>query len=179
VRQNLPRKERGGASRRIFFMRKAIAASFLLVLAAACASTDTTTVGSANLKIAKPEILLVQTSNVPTVARFTDGALSIHYAVRVENRASEPITLKRISIQSVSEGAYYVAPESKPFDVKIEPSTRQEVEMWVPAQPGRSLVGVNGPVTLRVTCDFDSPAGVFQEIVMRRVNERADITGAQ
>ena len=155
-------------------MRNAIAALAVLLIIAGCSSSAGT-----STKLAKPEILIAQTNELPSAARFTDGALSIHYAVRVENRAAEPITLKRVTVQSVSEGAYHVAPDSKPFAVTIEPAQRQEVELWVSATPGRSLVGNNGPVTLRVTCDFDSANGPFQQVVMRRVNERTDITGTR
>lgn len=152
---------------------RAALAALLILVAAGCSSSSSSTGGD------KAEILIAQTNNLPAAARFTDGALSIHYAVRVENRAAEPITLKRVNVQSVSEGAYHVAPQSKPYDAAIAPGQRQEVELWVSATPGRSVVGNNGPVSLRVTCEFESASGKFQQVVMRRVNERADITGAQ
>jgi hypothetical protein len=100
--------------------------------------------------------------------------------MRVENRALEPITLKQVTVQSVSEGAYYVAPTSKPYDLAINAQQRQEVEFWVSARPAGSIVGANGPVTLRVTCNFETAAGTpFQHIAMQRVNERASISGDQ
>lgn len=169
-------------------MRKAIAASVVLLLVAGCSSgsgTSTAPQTGANessAKIArrdKPEILLVQTSSLPVAARHTDGMLTVHYAMRVENRAVEQITLRRVTVQSVSEGAYYVEPTSKPYNLAIEPKQKQEVEFWVAARPAGSIVGANGPVTLRVTCEFDSASGRFQHIVMQRVNERAAITGVQ
>jgi hypothetical protein len=157
-------------------MRNAIAAVVLFVVAAGCASGggDTSSTPST-----RPEILLVQTSELPPAARFTDGALTVHYALRVENRAGAPITLRQVTLQSISEGAYNVSPTSKPFDVTIGPAQREEIEMWVTASPGRSLVGANGPVTMRVTCNFDSANGKFQEIAVRRVNERTGINGVR
>lgn len=153
-------------------MRKTLAASVVLVVLAACSS------GAGNT-YPKPVIQLVQTSSMPTAARHTDGALTIHYAMRVENRAAETLTLRQVTVQSVSEGAYYVAPTSKPYDVAVSPGAKEDVELWVSAQPAGSIVGANGPVTLRVTCLFDSPAGTFQQIVMQRVNERTAINGQQ
>ena len=159
-------------------MRKAIAASVVLVLVAGC-STGSSGASASRAKIAEPEILLVQTSNVPIAARHSDGMLSIHYALRVENRAEETIKLRQVTVQSVSEGAYTVSPTSRPFDVAIEAKQKEEVAFWVAASPSGSIVGANGPVMLRVTCQFESPEGKFQHVVMRRVNERASITGAQ
>lgn len=158
-------------------MRKTIAASVVLVLAVACSTGSGTSSNAA--KIAMPEIQLVQTSGVPIAARHTDGGISIQYAMRVENRAAEPIKLQRVTVQSVSEGAYYVSPTSRPFDVAIEPEQKEDVQFWVAATPGGSIVGANGPVTMRVTLQFDSPSGKFQQIVMRTVNDRTSITGLQ
>ena len=161
-------------------MRKAIAASVVLLLVAGCSSGSGASRSNASrVKLAEPEILLVQTNNVPIAARHSDGMLSIHYALRVENRAEETIKLRQVTVQSVSEGAYYVSPTSRPFDVAIEPKQKEEVEFWVPAKPAGTIVGANGPVMLRVTCQFESPEGKFQHIVTRLVNERTAITGAQ
>ncbi len=159
-------------------MRKAIAASVVLVIVAGC-SSGSSGASSSSARIAKPKILLVQTSGVPIAARHSDGMLSIRYAMRVENRAEETIKLRRVTVQSISEGAYYVDSTSRPFDLAIEPKQKGEVEFWAAARPAGSIIGANGPVTLRVTCQFDSPGGKFQHIVMQLVNERTAITGAQ
>lgn len=158
-------------------MRKAIAASVLLVIVAGCSSGSGSS--ASRPKLAEPEILLVQTNNVPIAARHSDGPLSIHYALRVENRAEQPIKLRRVTVQSVSEGAYFVGPTSRPFDVAIEPKQKEEVAFWVAARPGGTIVGANGPVMLRVTCQFESPEGKFQHVVTRLVNDRTAISGAQ
>lgn len=155
-------------------MRKLIFAS-LAALTLACASGGSST----DANVTRPDVQIAQLNGLPAAARNITGGVSINYAVRVRNHADQPITLKRVSVQSMNEGAYNVAPTSRPFDVRINPEQFQDVEFWVPAQTGRSLVGGNGPVTLRVTCEFDSAAGRFQEIVVRTVNDRASINGEQ
>jgi hypothetical protein len=156
-------------------MRKLIAASSLLLVFAACASQR----DNATAQLAKPQIDLVQTSGVPTAARHVQGGMNIHYAARIANRAAEPITLKRITVQSMSEGAYNVGPHSVPFNVEIGPDNYHDVEFWAPARTGQSIVGADGPVMLRVTAEFDSPVGKFQEVLTRVVNERASGSGNQ
>lgn len=153
-------------------MRQFLAASLLLL--AACGTSR----GNA-AKTIKPEIQIVQTSSVPQVARFEQGPLNVRYAVRVTNPSAETITLKRVTVQSMSEGAYHVGPHSTPFNVVIAPDQHQDVAISAPARTGMSLVGANGPVSLRVTAEFDSAAGKFQHIVTRVVNDRATITGEQ
>jgi hypothetical protein len=68
-------------------------------------------------------------------------------------------------------GAYAVESTGRPFDTKILPEEFQVVEMWVPANiSSATIMGANGPVTLRATLQFDSPVGQFQEIVVQQVN---------
>ncbi|HEV7767332.1 MAG TPA: hypothetical protein VGQ76_20185 [Thermoanaerobaculia bacterium] len=160
-------------------MRKVITAFVVIAAVAGCSSTSSSDPKMKKVKLAKPEILFVQTSDIPLAARFADGGLTIHYAMRVQNKAIESITLKRVTVQTVSEGAYHVSPTSKPYSVSIAAAQDEDFDFWVSATPGRSLVGLNGPVTLRVTTEFESSQGTFQHIVMRRVNERTSIMGQQ
>ncbi|HEX2062235.1 MAG TPA: hypothetical protein VHK90_15970 [Thermoanaerobaculia bacterium] len=155
-------------------MRKLLAVS-LLFLAAACGSQRT----NATRHIAKPGIQILQMNGVPPAARHVQGGLNIQYGVRVTNHSDETIKLRRVTVQSMSEGAYHVGPHSVAYDLTVPPHQAQDVQFWAPAQTGRSLVGANGPVTLRVTCEFDSQYGRFQEIVTRVVNDRTSITGEQ
>lgn len=152
-------------------MRQFLAASLLLL--AACGT------GRGNAKHIEPQIQIVQTSSVPQVARHESGPLNVRYTVRVTNPSAESITLKRITVQSMSEGAYHVGPYGTPYNVVIAPEQHQDVEISAPARTGLSLVGANGPVSLRVTAEFDSSFGTFQHIVTRVVNDRTAITGEQ
>ncbi|MFP5245538.1 MAG: hypothetical protein ACLGH0_02505 [Thermoanaerobaculia bacterium] len=158
-------------------MRKIAASLSLLLVTAACASQSAST-GSDNVNLSKPEIRIVQTSSVPGAARFSQGPLQVRYTVRVDNTSGEPITLKRITVQSQSEGAYHIQ-ATLPYDVVVAPGGTQDVEFWGNARTGQSLVGANGPVMVRVTAEFDSAVGKFQHIVNRVVNERTSIAGDQ
>ncbi len=147
-------------------MRKLLGAA--LLLAAACTSSRATA------PVTSPEIRIAQTTGVPAAARHIAGPITVRYGVRIANRATEPITLKQISVQSVSSGAYDVRPQSKPFNEVIAPNTSKTVEMWVNgniADP--TILGANGPVSLRLLVHFDSPKGEFDEVVVQPVNALA------
>ncbi|HYH06620.1 MAG TPA: hypothetical protein VEK11_06095 [Thermoanaerobaculia bacterium] len=151
-------------------MRKLLAASLLLL--AACASQ-----GKAS-RASIAGIQIIQTSEVPAAARYVQGGVNVQYAVRVTNLVDEPLTLRRVTVQSLGEGAYHVQ-HSMSYEIPVGPAQEQDVQFWAPAQTGRSLVGANGPVTVRVTAEFDSKRGRVQEIVTRVVNDRTAITGEQ
>jgi hypothetical protein len=147
-------------------MRKAIVVS-LLFFAAACAHR------TATAPMALPEVTIVQTSGVGLAAHNVTGPISVRYAVRVQNAASQPITLKRIQAQSLGAGAYTLGSTSKPFNVTIAPESHQDVELWASAIIDQATInGANGPVTLRLILFFDSPLGPFQDVVVQQVNDR-------
>jgi hypothetical protein len=152
-------------------MRKVFAVLAVLLTAACASMKSDSGLGNAKVDVARPDIRIMQLSSVPAAARHVEGNLPVHYKMRVSNRSAEPITLKQVSVQSMGYGAYIVDTTSRPFKTRIEPDQFQEVEFWVPARVDEaSIVGANGPVTLRATLQFDSPVGQFQQIVVQQVN---------
>jgi hypothetical protein len=150
-----------------------------LVLAAAvagCASSQSGSgLGHTKVNIIEPEVTFIQTSLVAQVARDMTGNIPVRYQVRVANKSGEPITLTRIDVQSVGEGAYSLRPQSHPFKKVIGPDQFELVDFWVPAfisdEFGPTVYGANGPVTLRSVAHFDSPVGQFDHITVQQVHE--------
>ncbi len=144
-------------------MRKLLVLPLLLIAVTACATRKAPATGL------RPEVVITQVSGVPPVARFTTGAMSVRYRVRVMNKAKEPITLQRINIDSLGIGAYVVS-HSAPFDVSIDPSRSREVDFWAPTERSENVSGANGPVTLRVVASFNAPGGRFEDVTVQNVS---------
>ncbi|MGZ5493630.1 MAG: hypothetical protein ACXW3E_09185 [Thermoanaerobaculia bacterium] len=160
-------------------MRKSAVAVIVLLLAACSSMKSDSGLGATKVNIAKPEMQIRQLSTVAVAARYVEGGLPIQYALKVLNHAGEPITLKQVTVSSMGYGAYDVPQTSRPFSAVIQPEQTQVVDFWVPANVENvSLVGANGPVTLRVVAYFDSPVGQFQEIVVQQVNANTGIDGS-
>ncbi|HKR66280.1 MAG TPA: hypothetical protein VJZ00_21305 [Thermoanaerobaculia bacterium] len=146
-------------------MKNVVAVSFLFL--AACAHHG------AKAPVTLPEVTVVQTSGVSIAARDVTGPIPVRYAVRVRNQADQPITLKRIQAQSIGAGAYTLPSTSRPFNAVIEPAGQQDVQFWASAVVEyNTITGANGPVTLRLILNFDSPLGSFQDVVVQEVNDR-------
>lgn len=148
-----------------------LVAPLLLLTVVSCSSMKSDSgLGNAKVKLTRPEIALTQLSVVPSAARHVDGGLPIQYRLRVANRAGEPITLKQVTLQTMGSGAYTVDPTSRPFAETIQPDQYTTVEFWVPAQAEDTIMGANGPVTVRAIAQFDSPQGQFTQTVVQQVN---------
>jgi hypothetical protein len=146
-------------------MNSRIACTTLILLLPACASTS---------KPAgpEPELLIQQVSNIPEAARYVTGRISVQYAMAVKNVTPAPLQLKRIDVQSIGYGAYSLAPMSLPFDVPIAPGETKVVQFWGNASIDTStIMGANGPVTLRAVAQFDSANGPVRTTVVQQVHE--------
>jgi hypothetical protein len=99
------------------------------------------------------------------------GAAPVNLRVLIQNRSAEPITLTRLQLESVTQGAYTVNESNNPFNVAIAPEQIGEVAFWVPTVVEDTIAGAQGPVTLRVVAYFDSPTGQFRKIFIRTVND--------
>lgn len=159
--------------------QSAMAVAVLLVFSACASMQSDSGLGATKVDIPKPELLIRQLSSVPAAARQVEGGLPVQYSLEVLNHAAQPITLKQVSVVSMGYGAYDIPSTSRPFKTIIQPEQSQVVDFWVSANIERSsLVGANGPVTLRVTAYFDSPDGQFQQIVVQQVNANTGIDGS-
>ncbi len=94
----------------------------------------------------------------------------MQYRVDVENRAGVPITIKRIDVVSLGSGAYNLRSNSASFNEQLNPGETRPVQFWAPASiDDPTILGANGPVTIRMTVYYDTPAGTQQTIVVQQV----------
>ena len=160
-------------------MKKSAVFVSLLVFASCASMQSDSGKGATNVNIPRPDLQIQQLSTVPTAAQHIEGGLPIQYALAVQNHAGGPITLKQVNVVSMGYGAYDVPSTSRPFKALIQSDQTQVVDFWVPANiKNTSLIGANGPVTLRVTAYFDSPDGQFQQIVVQQVNATTGVDGS-
>jgi hypothetical protein len=144
----------------------------LALLLLGCASAATQNAPPAN----EPEIHISQLSNVSDAARHISGGISVQYRVDVTNRAKEPITLRRVDLVSLGAGAYTLRPTSYPFDKMLVAGETTALQFWVPANiDDPTIVGANGPVSVRLTLQYDTPAGRTQSIVVQQVHAMAGV----
>jgi len=148
-------------------MNSRIACAALTLLVLACASSSPSKPAAP-----EPELLIQQISNIPEAARYVTGRISVQYAVAVKNVTPAALQLKRIDVQSIGYGAYTLAPTSLPFDVAIAPGETRVVQFWGAAFIDTStIMGANGPVTLRAVAQFDSANGPVRTTVVQQVHE--------
>lgn len=154
-------------------MRKqAIVVLLASALLTACATRS-------KVQVTRPEVELVQLVGPGDVA-MGSGPMQIQFGLRVANRASEPITLRRVELSSVGTGAYVLRREFHPFNQLIRPEQYEDVTFWARGYVfGRRFDPSREPVTVRAILYFDSPDGSFQQIVQKNLDQFGGPTRGQ
>lgn len=132
---------------------------------AGCSSID-----NAEVDLIPPEVGLRQLGGPGLAGSHVSGPLSVNLRLTVFNPSGETITLKRVDFSTVTQGAYTVSNVSRPFEKVIGPNQGIELDTWIPANAEESIVGNNGPVTMRVTAFFGSEVGQFRKVYTINVN---------
>ena len=151
---------------RIAAVKKRFSALTLALAIAGCAASAP--------DVVRPQIDLVQIY-APTDLGYARGhnSMTAEFAFRVINQAAQPITLRRVNIQSSGEGGYYLRREDKSFHHQLGPGQAVEDRIQARAYFRTTASGTasNEPVTLRATFYFESPGGSFRQIVIRNIGQ--------
>ena len=95
----------------------------------------------------------------------------IELLVDIFNESSEPITLKRLQLQSLTGGGFRFIPTSKAFNKVIPSGGVETFDLWVEIAAESPGVDVRSPSTVRGTALFDSPAGGFRHVFTSEIVE--------
>jgi len=138
----------------------------VLLLAACTSSIDS----KPPVGIIPPELEIRQLGGSGVAASQVSGPTPVNFRIQVFNPSSEDIELQRVEFQTVGYGAYTISNTSRPFDKPLPSNKTIEVDTWIGAFANDTIIGVNGPATLRVTAYFKSPFGVFKQVYTKEVN---------
>ncbi len=148
----------------------------LAVLVAAMLAIASFATAGENVQLIEPTLEIFQIGGLPGYASV-GGPVTVEYEIRVHNPSSEPITLTRVSLQSVSPvTSYALRSDSRPFDIIIEPDSVGIVtyRALVDAQGG--MIGSQTPVNLKGVAFFDSEVGGFAKAFTHQISSKGQRT---
>ena len=146
-------------------------AVLLILLAAAPILLTACSSGRSRVALTPPDVVVRQVGGLPLAARHVTGPISVNLLLDVMNKASEDIRLEQVRVETVGLGAYTIIPTSRPFDQRIAPNRVETVEMVLPATAESTIIGANGPVTIRGIAYFNSEFGKFQRVFTQQLND--------
>jgi len=118
----------------------------------------------------EPDVTLIQLSRVAEGTQYDTGPVTVQYAVEVKNTLTEPLQLRRVTVQSIGGGSYTLPSHSQAFNETIGPGETKRVAFWAPGYVAmQTVAGANGPVTLRGMLEFEAGSKKFQKVVVENL----------
>lgn len=154
---------------------KQLLASAACALLVACGSSGSGSAVPTAEKIGAvaPETELVQLIG-PEQLNWEAGQIEMKYALRITNRATEPITLRQIQIQTVGlEGPYSIPQSSYFFREAVTPGATRPVEFFAKAysEGNRYNIDAQSPVSVRIIAYFEAPQGNFRQAFITNLGQ--------
>jgi hypothetical protein len=107
------------------------------------------------------------------VNTFTfSGPVTVQFVLTASNTTSDPVTLTRIEIRTISSGAYSISPITTTLNVQLAPGQTQQsmISVWGYARGGRLYS--EEPVTIRGTGYLTGPKGAFVRLFTEYIAQR-------
>lgn len=139
-------------------MAKNLLALLALALAWSCSQ--------ARVNLLKPDIAIGQVP-IPVFLLERPGSISVTYQMQISNPSSEPVTLRRLDLQTVGSSPYALRRLPLLFNQLVRPNETVVVtfDAWGYARGGR--IGASEPVTVRGIAYFETPSGTVQRVFMQ------------
>lgn len=121
----------------------------------------------------EPETELIQLIG-PEQLNWEAGQIEMKYALRITNKASEPITLRQIQIQTVGlEGPYTIPQSSYFFREPVTAGVTRPVEFFAKAYSvgDRYRIDAQAPVSIRIIAYFEAPKGNFRQAFITNLGQ--------
>jgi hypothetical protein len=100
------------------------------------------------------------------------GPVTVQFVLTASNTTSDPVTLTRIEIRTVSSGAYSISPITTILNVQLAPGQTQQsmISVWGYARGGRLYS--EEPVTIRGIGYLTGPKGAFVRLFTEYIAQR-------
>jgi hypothetical protein len=150
-------------------MRQFLAVLAATVLMTACASSSSTraTPGAPDVQVS-----LAQAGIGSNGSLYPSGPINVLYQLTVVNPTNNTLTLKRLDMQSVGLGAYFIRTGPRPMNQTVVANGISTIGLSAWANARRGSLILNEPVTIRGVATFDDGHGhTFTSIFTDTMNE--------
>ena len=119
----------------------------------------------------KPEIAITQITDQSFLFERRNARVAIEFEILIRNRSGEPITFKRLDLQTAGGGPYVLRNSPERFNREIQPGevARVVFSMWGVTVGGRAAS--IEPVVLSGAAHFESESGPFSKKFLQRIQQ--------
>ena len=115
-----------------------------------------------------------QTSH-PMTFPADNGKVDVSFRITIANELPSPITIRRLTLQSMGGGVFRLETSSRKYNATIAPHASESFKFWAPAIATDLTQGTRAPLVVRTTVDGMEGENRIHEVFNRRVNDEVSI----
>jgi len=116
-----------------------------------------------------------QTSH-PMMFAGDKNRTDVSFRITITNKAAAPITVKRISLQSMGGSSYRLDTQTRKFNKTIAPQAEESFKFWASAIATDTTMATRAPLVVRTTVDgVEGGETPLRAVFNRRVNDEFGI----
>ena len=102
------------------------------------------------------------------------GSIDVNFEITIKNLRQEPVTIDRISLQSIGGSAYSLDTSSRQYKRTIAAGATETFKFWAPARVDIHF-DANAPLVVRAVVDTITNGATERETFNREVNGRVGV----
>jgi hypothetical protein len=115
-----------------------------------------------------------QTSHPMTFAA-DKGRTDVSFRITIVNKGDAPVTIKRISLQSLGGSTYRLDTQTRKFNKDIAPRAQESFKFWASAIATDLIMETRTPLVVRATVEGLEGETPIRAVFNRRVNDEVTI----
>lgn len=124
------------------------------------------------------DVNITQTAHPMSVGRQENAVdnADVSFDIEFTNRSDRPVSIKRISLQSMGGSLYRLETSSREFKRDVAPGEKTVFKYWAKAVTENRTIATNAPLVVRALIDTEVDGSEAHETFNREVN-RAAVVG--
>lgn len=158
-------------------LRLPLALLALVLLVSACATSSNTLGGAVSFgdgdysSSDDYDVKIVQTANPMSFPRADNGNLDVSFEITIKNLRTEPVTIDRISLQSMSGRNYTLETSTRKYERAIPAGGTETFKYWTHAHVEGTVLETSAPMVVRALVDTVIGDGKQRETFNREVHK--------
>ena len=110
-----------------------------------------------------------QTSH-PMMLGVSNDRTDVSFRISITNKSKVPVTVTRLTLQSMGGSVYSVDTQRRKFNTKIAPNSKESLKFWASVTATNKRMETDVPLVIRTSVDGMQDDAPLHAVFNRRVN---------
>ena len=116
------------------------------------------------------DLKIAQTAAPMSFPKADKGSIDVNFDITIRNASPKPVTIDRISLQSMGGSLYRLDTSSRQYKLEIAAGQTHTFKFWAPAHVSDTTIEARAPMVVRALVDTIVDGQSAREVFNREVN---------